>query len=29
MNPKHNHGEQIIRSKMEPFRDTPPEGYND
>ena len=29
MNPKLNHGEQIIRSKMEPFRDTPPEGYND
>jgi len=29
MNPEHYHGEQIIRSKMGPFLDTPPEGYND
>jgi tRNA G18 (ribose-2'-O)-methylase SpoU len=29
VNPEHFHGEQIIRSKMEPFLDTPPEGYND
>ena len=25
----HRYGEQIIRSKMKPFLDTPPEGYND
>jgi len=28
-NHEHHHGNQIIRSKMEPFLDTPPEGYND
>ncbi|NQW01029.1 MAG: RNA methyltransferase [Rhodospirillales bacterium] len=27
--PAHQHGEQVIRSKMAAFRDTPPEGYND
>jgi tRNA G18 (ribose-2'-O)-methylase SpoU len=25
----HHHGNQIFRSKMDPFLDTPPEGYND
>ena len=29
MNPEHCYGGTIIRSKMEPFLDTPPGGYND
>ena len=28
-NPEHHHGSQIIRSKMDPYLDIPPEGYND